>query len=85
MPELMIVCPNKGREIATGIEVSPSEPRKAARLFIRCPHCGILHGCSPSDGYVKETPVGTLRRQDEHAQDKLKQVDAAMSQWVVEA
>jgi hypothetical protein len=80
VPELMIVCPNKGKEIATGIEVSADEPRKAARLFIRCPHCGILHGCAPSDGYVKETPVEAMRHED-----KPKQDDAAVSHWVVEA
>jgi hypothetical protein len=79
VPELMITCPNKGKEIATGIEVSPNEPRKAARLFVRCPHCGILHGCSPSEGAVKETKVVTLRREEKPADD------ATMSQWVVEA
>lgn len=80
VPELMITCPNKGKEIATGIEISLTEPRKAARLFVRCPHCGILHGCSPSDGYVKEAPVEALRQVDKPAED-----DATLSQWVVEA
>ena len=85
MPELMIVCPNKGKEIATGIEISATEPRKTARLFIRCPHCGILHGCAPTDGYVKETPVETLRREGKNEEAKSKQDDAALSHWVVEA
>lgn len=82
MPELMIKCPNKGREIATGIEISAAEAQtaKGARMFTRCPHCGILHGWSRSDSYLKEAPVETLRRQDRPAED-----DAAMSQWVVEA
>ena len=80
MPQLMILCPNKGKEIPTGLEISASDLSKSpgARMFTRCPHCGILHGWSRSDGYLKETPVEQIRRK-EPPQD-----DAEISQWVVE-
>ncbi len=51
MGVLVIRCPNKNKDISTGVEVSPGEMCKLpnVRTFTQCPRCGMVHSWTMAD------------------------------------
>ena len=65
MGELMIRCPNKNKEISTGIEVKPGDLAKLpkTRTFTQCPRCGMVHSWTLADARLS-TAHGMVQRSD---------------------
>ncbi|CAN0373560.1 unnamed protein product, partial [Phaeothamnion confervicola] len=57
MAELMFACPNNGREVSTGIQVTAADFGKMPnqRKLSQCPHCKMVHGWMIRDAWLKAT------------------------------
>ncbi len=57
MAELMFACPNNGREVSTGIEVTPADfaQWQNQRKLTQCPYCKMVHGWMIKDAWLKAT------------------------------
>jgi hypothetical protein len=56
---VLIKCPNTGKRVATGIQLTaPHDLNKmsTARRFTQCPSCKVVHGWTPADAFLAEPP-----------------------------
>jgi PilZ domain len=54
-PSIFITCPDTGREISTGIQLTCGDISKLSniRRFTKCPHCRCLHGWTPKEAHPR--------------------------------
>jgi hypothetical protein len=55
-PSVFIKCPDPGKDIPTGIQLTCADMSKLSniRRFTRCPHCRRLHGGMPNEAHPKQ-------------------------------
>lgn len=53
MAELFIKCPKTGKDVPTGISVTPGTIFQGFNNTLKCPHCGETHTWDGKDAYLK--------------------------------
>jgi hypothetical protein len=58
-PSVFIKCPETGKDISTGIQLTSGDLSKLPniRRYTQCPHCRRLHGWMPNEAYPKQVGV----------------------------
>ncbi len=64
MPEILIRCPETGKDLTTGISIPAEAFLKAefSQNRIACPHCGREHAWSKKDAFLKVPPEREISR-----------------------
>jgi len=62
MPMLNVMCPNKHRPFATGIEIDEDKKDSLPHrtTFSQCPYCRMVHGWAPDVAFFGDGKTALL-------------------------